>query len=550
MRRRSFLRHTVLLTAVHLTLRTAALLFHIYLSGQIGAAGMGRLQLILTAGGFALTLGISGSRAACMNLTAAQRGLGRASAMKQAIRLSLRYCALLSAFAGALLFFGAEGICALWIKDRSAVPALRLLGLCVPLHCLAAVLFGCFTARGRIRPLAIAELTEQAVEIAATLLLLHVWTDADFSRICIAVIAGAGIGALFSVLLLGFLLLRDLRPIPDDGSRMLRPLLSLTIPLALSDYLRSGLETTEQFLIPYGLSRAGGSYERSMSDYGTICGMVFPVLMFPSVLFSSLSDLLLPELSGRKARGERLRVQSVVSSCLKVGAVFSAMIAGLAFLLGPRLGRLLFQSEAAGAYLRAFAPLVLFLYLDRLVDGMLKGLGEQVACVRYNTITSFLDVALLLVLLPRFGVTGYFVTFAATHLLNFGMSLGRLCRASALTPDFLHAARTVAVAALSVMLVGCFPVPDGVFPAMYLTALFLCLYVSLCLLTGALETRTLRLFLPRRNVQKKDGGRVRPSSGVHFPSSSISQTVSSSPSTRKRTSFPAKRKPYSRPGSF
>ena len=59
----------------------------------------------------------------------------------------------------------------------------------------------------------------------------------------------------------------------------------------------------------------------------------------------------------------------------------------------------------AGRLLRLFAPVALVLYLDALVDGMLKGLSEQVANVRYNTITSALDVALLFVLLQNKSTT-------------------------------------------------------------------------------------------------------------------------------------------------
>ncbi len=70
--------------------------------------------------------------------------------------------------------------------------------------------------------------------------------------------------------------------------------------------------------------------------------------------------------------------------------------------------------------------MALVLYLDALVDGMLKGLSEQVANVRYNTITSALDVALLFVLLPRYGLGGYVFTFIAAHLVNFALSLRRL----------------------------------------------------------------------------------------------------------------------------
>lgn len=467
---------------------------------------MGRLQLVLTAGGFALTLGISGARAACMNLTAAQRGLGRPAAMKRAIVLSLTYCALLSAFAGVLLFCGAETLAAKWIRDADAAPALRLTGICVPLHCTVAVLYGCFTARGRIRPLVITELAEQAVDILVTLAALQLWAGSDFSRIGTAVIGGSAAGAICSLCILGAQLLRDLRPIANDGTRMLRPLLHLAVPLALSDYLRSGLDTAEQFLIPYGLRRAGGSYERSMTDYGTICGMVFPVLMFPSVLFLSLSDLLLPELSGSKARGERQRIRRVAASCLQCGFVFSAVIAGLLFLLGPQLGELLFRSRSAGAYLRAFSPLVLFLYTDRLVDGMLKGLGEQVACVRYNTVTSFLDVTLLLVLLPRLGVTGFFITFTLTHLLNLGLSLRRLCRSAQIAPDFRHAAQTVtAVAAATTF---CLLLPQGgIGSLMIAAALYCALSICLCFLTDALYPELLRPFFPQRKTTGENSRR-------------------------------------------
>ena len=76
--------------------------------------------------------------------------------------------------------------------------------------------------------------------------------------------------------------------------------------------------------------------------------------------------------------------------------------------------------------MRVFAPLALVLYMDALTDGMLKGLSEQVANVRYNTFTSALDAVLLMLLLPRWGLGGYIFAFTATHLLNFALSLRRL----------------------------------------------------------------------------------------------------------------------------
>ena len=70
--------------------------------------------------------------------------------------------------------------------------------------------------------------------------------------------------------------------------------------------------------------------------------------------------------------------------------------------------------------------MVLMLYLDAIVDGMLKGLAEQLSCVRYNTLTSVLDVVFLYVLLPRHGVAGYVAVFAVTHAINLYLSIRRL----------------------------------------------------------------------------------------------------------------------------
>ena len=50
---RSILQNALLLTGVNLLLRGVSMLFQIYLSGQIGAGGIGLLQLILTVGSFA-----------------------------------------------------------------------------------------------------------------------------------------------------------------------------------------------------------------------------------------------------------------------------------------------------------------------------------------------------------------------------------------------------------------------------------------------------------------------------------------------------------------
>lgn len=536
LRRHSILQNTVLLTLANLSLRAVSLLFQSWLAGTIGAEGLGKMQLVLTVGGFAFTLGTSGIRVAAMNLTARLRGLEDAPGMKKAIRACLLYGLLLSIAAGALLLAAAPLLARTVIGDTAVIPALSLLGLSLPVNCLTAVFSGCYTARGKVRTLVAVDVLERFVSIGITAVLLRFWADGDTARILCSVIGGSSLAALLSLVLLAAFQFPALYSIPDTQESMTGPLLRLCVPLALSDYLRSGLSTLEQFLIPRGLRLSGS--RTAMADYGTICGMVFPVLMFPAALFYSLADLLVPELSRCRAQGKQVRIRCLTARCLRIGLVFSSMVAGLQFALAPALGQLIYHSAAAGRYLRIFAPMIFMLYSDALTDGMLKGLGEQVASVRYNTVTAAADVVLLFLLLPRLGVSGFIFTFAVTHAVNFYLSIRRLRKVTGFRPDLPHAARTAIAAALAAGLtLKLTPPLPRLFSVLATGGVFLGIYFLLSYFLKVFHPRELLPFTRAKSAPPQAERQTE-----HY-TSTTSQTVITPSLTRKRTSNPANRKP-------
>ena len=421
----------MLLTGANLLLRVISIVFNVFLTGRIGAAGLGLLQLISTVSVFAVLIGSSGVRVAAMNLTAEEFGHRRLGGVRAAMSTCLRYGLLISSFAGLVTFFLADYLALSWLCDARAALSIRCVGLFLPFSCLCGVMTGYFTACARIRSLVIIEIAERLASMALTAALLLTWARDDLSRACFSIVFGSSVGAAFDFFLLYWMYRRDLRHVrPAHDGTMRKRLIHLCVPLALNDYLRSGLNTAEQLLIPYGLARYAGSGTQGMAAYGTIHAMVFPVLMFPAAVLFSLTDLLVPEFSRAKAMGRRLRVADLTDKCLRLCMLFAACTAGVLFVCADELGVWLYQSEEAGRYLKIFAPMVLMLYLDAIVDGMLKGLAEQVSCVRYNTLTSLLDVLFLLVLLPKWGIGGYVFSFAVTHGINLYLSLRRLLRVS------------------------------------------------------------------------------------------------------------------------
>ena len=414
----------LLLAGANLALQGVAMLFRVYLSRTVGAAGLGLLQLILTVGGLALTVGVSGARVTAMYLCAEELGQRRIRGVGRVLQACTGYCLCAGCLAGLALLLGADFLALRWIGDARAAASIRLLGLFLPADCLCAVLTGYFTASGRIWQLVGIEGFERLASSVLTGLLLR-GASGDPAIACRAIVLGGGLAGLCALAAMGILCLRGL-PKPDPEIPVARRMLRMCLPLALGDWVRSGLSTATHLLIPRGLSRYGGSTEDALAAYGAIHGMVFPVVYFPAAFLYALVDLLIPELSRLRVQAKKERIRALTDRCFRAGAVFACICAGLLHLFAEPLAALVYHSARAGTYLAVFAPMILFLYLDSITDGLLKGLGEQVYCVRCNIFTSVLEVAGLLALLPRLGVTGYVICFGTTRLLNYCLSAARL----------------------------------------------------------------------------------------------------------------------------
>lgn len=483
-------RNVGLLTAANLLMRGVGMLFQVYLTARVGAAGVGLLQLITAVQFFAMTLGTSGLRVAALTLTAEEYGYRRFGGVRQAMVWCLGAGLALSTLVGGLLLVLAEPVAVLWVRDVQAIKSLRLLGITLPVNCLSAVLAGCFTACGQVRKLVAVEIGDKIATVGITMLLLRRGVAGDLAHACASIVAGNALAAAGSVTVLLVLLYRWLRNLEGErASGMGGRLWRIAVPVALSDYLRSGLSTLEQFLIPWGFARNSGSSSQAMADYGTIHGMVFPILMFPSTVLGAVSDVLVPELARRRAQGNRERIESLIRRCLVLGLFYGAAVAGLLYVLASPLGEGIYHSADAGRYLKCFAPLAVMLYLDLIVDGMHKGLGQQVYCVRVNTITSVLDVALLFFLLPRFGVAGYYWSFVLSHGVNFYLSIGKLLSVSGARLPWGQVCRGMAAAGVAAAVVAkVVEIGEGLEQVLLVGGIYLALTALLLLLTAPVDT--------------------------------------------------------------
>lgn len=414
----------LLLTGVNLLLRFAGTAFGVYLSGCIGAEGIGLLQLVMSVGSLATVAGIGGVRTATMYLTAEELGSGRSKNVTWVLSACTLYSIVFSGTVACALYLSAPYLAEHWIGNRQTILALRLFASFLPVNCLCGVMTGYFTAANRITTLAAVEVAEQICCMMLTVLLLTLWARHNAERACMAVILGSALGGCLTLVCLIVLRLRE--PTARGPRISVRDrLLRTALPLALADDLKCGINTTESLMVPRRLALCP-AIGNPLAAFGIVSGMVFPVVMFPAAILFGLTELLVPELARCAAAGSKRRIDYLVSRSLRLALVYGAALAGLLFLLSDALCIRLYRNLDAAAYIRRYALLSPMLYCDAVTDAMTKGLGQQRVCVRYNIFTSALDVAFLYILLPRFGMTGYFVSFFVTHLINFALSLHRL----------------------------------------------------------------------------------------------------------------------------
>ena len=438
----------LLLTGVNLLLRLVGTSFQVYLSSRIGAAGIGLLQLVLSVGSLAMVAGIGGIRTATMYLTAEELGKGKSQNVSSVLSGCFLYSILFSGTVGTALFNFAPWIAQNWIGDIRTIEALRLFAAFLPVCCLCGVMTGYFTAANRIGTLAAVEVAEQLVSMAVTMAALTLWAGTDPGRACLSVIIGSSLGACLT---LGCLIILRLREKPVLGKRIpIRSrLLETALPLAVADDLKSGINTVENLMVPKRLA-IHSTTENPLAAFGMVSGMVFPVVMFPAAILFGLTELLIPELARCAAAGSKRRINYLVHKSLRVAMVYGILFCGLLFLLSDELCLSLYKSLDAARFLRWYALLIPMLYCDIITDAMTKGLGQQKICVRYNILTSVLDVIFLYLLLPRYGMEGYFVSFFITHLLNFILSLRRLLKITRQSIPFYIPALSAAATIFSI----------------------------------------------------------------------------------------------------
>ncbi len=438
LRKTIFIKNAVILTASSLILRFAGIIFKVYITRLIGSEGVGLYQLIFSFYMLAATFATSGISTAVTRLITEELALGSKKGTMQIFRRSVELTLIVALISVGTVYFGAEIIAERIIGDIRALPALKILSLSLPFMGVSSCIRGYFIALRRITPNALTQIFEQGVRILSVMLLVKSFITKGLAAACTAVLLGDTIAEALSCLVLYLCFLRSKKRLNTLNGRenppfgVIKELTRISLPITSGRYLNTALRTAENVLVPKNLQRYPFSGANALSQFGMIKGMALPILFFPSTLLNSVSTLMIPEMSEAVAKNMYSTIKRLILKVLRLTTLMSLIFGVAFFLLGEKIGILIYNSANVGQLLVYLSPIVPFMYLDSVSDGILKGLDQQSFTFRTAISDSTIRIILILCLLPISGMKGFIGIMYFSNFLTCFLNVKRLCKVSSI----------------------------------------------------------------------------------------------------------------------
>ena len=458
MKEQSLMVSTLILTATSFFTRTIGMISIIFLSHILGAEGVGIYELTMSVYTTAVAFASAGLCVSVSKLVAEELGRSAFVNIAKIMRIAFTFALTLSFLIGLLLFISAPFLATSIIHDSHAAIGLRLLSISIPFISCSSCFKGYFYATKKTVFPASADILEQIVKLGLILTLVRIYLPLGQSYTYAAIGLGLTIGEMTSWSYLGALFILDRRNYDkshkkdkvshsDTLRHLFIRLINMLLPIASISYIAYVFMSLENILIPSGLKKFGNSLQESLGLYGMLKGMVLPILFFPAAFLRAFSTTLVPEIARSNVLGRRERVVTTTNRVLQLTFILSILVVGIFFTYSNELGFAIYKSDAIGPMLRTLAIIVPFIYTEVVCDGILKGLGKQMSCLKFSMLDSICRIILIYFLLPIKGMTAFMGIMIISCILTSTLNFNALMRATTIKFQFSNWLLKPAVAA-------------------------------------------------------------------------------------------------------
>ncbi len=393
---------------------------------------LGVFNLIMSVYLFGITFATFGINFAVTRLVSEELAIGN----QEGVNKIAKRCILISFFCGLMascVFLTlSDFIIQKCLHNKVGKNVINTICIALPFISMSSAISGYFIAVRRVYKSTIAQFFEQIIKVFITALFLSFFLPNGLEYACFSLILGDLISEVFSFVCNYLLYLQDSNIYKTaynthyKYSYYNKKIFKMSVPVAITSFIRSGLSTLKQIIIPLSFEKNKINCSNALSIYGEINGMAMPIVVFPNVIFSSISSLFVPEFATYHAQNRYQTIRKIVSIVLIISISLCLFISFSLFILAEHLGNWIYQDANISNYIKILSPLALFILIDCVIDNILKGLDAQNTVMIINILDTFVDVILIYTLVPNFGIPGYILSIYFSEIFNLILSMGKL----------------------------------------------------------------------------------------------------------------------------
>ncbi len=431
MKKKLFISKVFGMSFVMFMLNISGICYNIFISAKVGAEGIGMFHLVMSVYSLFLTISVSGISLTATRLISDMPSSLAVKCADSVVIKCIRLIFIPSSVAFFVLYFGADVISQKILSNPDCAMCLKLLSPTLLFSAVSSVINGYFTAFGKVGSISLGKIFSEAGIWISTLCLLNVFPSGKaYMAVIMALCTGTFAECLWNI----FIWRKNRNFLYCTGGVTYSEITRLCAPIALGSYLRMGLLSLENLLIPSMLALYGE--KNPLASYGIIKGMTLSVLMFPTVFISAFNLLIVPEIARRRSKGYKNGIKYISSLSLEYVLGFAFLVSAIFFKWHNEIATSFFKEADAGRYLGYFFLFPIFVFCDSVVDSILKGMDCQLTSLKINIVDSFCRVIFVFIFVSRFGISAYIGIMYLSEIINLLFSFIKLKKVSQLKFPF------------------------------------------------------------------------------------------------------------------
>lgn len=416
MNKNKIVKDTVFLTAVELVMQGLSLLLNIFITRKLGSDVIGIIALI---GSFFMFVTIISSGNIYLSSSRfISEEIGKTNGNPNKVfRYGIISSLTMSIITGTVIFSFSGIISTEILKTPQLKNAVRILAVILPFCSLSTCIKGYFTAFRRVSVSAVGGVIEFLVKSGLFAFFAEFMiTNGKINYLTAFAISISG-GQIAGCLFMAVLYFKLKKDYDAPCSIKFKWFVLSSVPIFLNSIVTSVLSSANDALVPLTLKQYGNSTAEAFSQFGIFEAIVIPALFFPSSILCSLSSILVPELARERCADNPEKNACLINKVLKQTFEFSIFTAMIFLCFGKEIGFIMSGDYFAGKIIAILAPAVPFIYLEIILEGILKGMGKHSFSSLNYLVEYVIRISVLLICVPIFGFYGIVASYLASNII-------------------------------------------------------------------------------------------------------------------------------------